>query len=85
MNEHLAAGYDVLVWKDDDGDIVCCAYTELGTRWLRAFIPSYEVGDIAQILAPPEEFARLVPDNVLVGRYTTDTKRVLPLVGPLLQ
>lgn len=85
MNERLASGYDVVVWKDEDDDVVCCAYTKEGARWLRTMYPKYRKGQILQIIASPEQFSRRIPHDILVGRYTTDTHRVLPLEGVRLQ
>lgn len=79
MNEDLAAGYDALVWIDQDGDVVCCAYTEGGARFLRSVLPGYRRGDIMQILSHPDEFTAAIPKKIIIGKVNPDDGKVYTL------
>lgn len=76
--------YDILVWIDDDGDVVCSNLTERGYGFLRTLTTDFEDGQVLQIMCTPEEFANQVPDNVLVGMRMHPSGKVVPMEHPLL-
>ena len=74
-----AKGYDIVVWIDDDGDIVTKSYTHAGTLTLKAMVPDYEHGYVAQIHCDPKEFMAEVPHLVTVGMLDFSTKKLVPM------
>lgn len=76
--------YDVLVWIDDDGDVVCNSLSAEGLAFLRSLDPSYEEHQILQIMCRPDEFANLVPNNVLVGMRRSPSGKIVPMEHPRL-
>jgi len=80
-----ATGYDIVVWVDQDGDIVARGFTKLGHSTLRAFVNKYRAGDIVQIYCNPEEFTDELASNVRVGALNSNTGRIGPLLSPRLQ
>lgn len=81
----LARGYDILVWMDNEGDVVCCGYTVIGERFLKEVQPGYENGDVLQILSDPDMFRETCPTHISVGLVSPNTNKVYPMVTPLLQ
>lgn len=73
-----ARGYDVLVWIDQDGDIVSSAYTRKGVEALRKMVPAYLDGDIMEILIHPEEFSHMMKEY-RVGFIEYTSKKVMPM------
>ena len=65
-----AKGFDVVVWVDTDGDIVCRAFTPGGDEYLKNLVNHYERSDIVQIYSDPEEFYKSVPPDLVVGLLT---------------
>lgn len=78
-------GYDILVWLDEEMDVVCCGYTEAGETFLRTIYPPYTNGDILEIISHPEEFKASIPFNINVGLRNYRTNKVAPMDGPRLQ
>lgn len=76
--------YDVLVWIDEDGDVVCDSRTREGTEFLCTIHPSYEMGQILQIMCTPEEFANHLPSGILVGLKRHPSGNIVPMAHPLL-
>ena len=85
MNDPLAVGYDVLIWIDEDGDIVCKAYTPEGDQFLLKLWPTYQKGDIMEIVSSPEEFFAAVPPDLNVGHTDLFGRVVKPFAFPRLQ
>lgn len=76
--------YDILVWIDGDGDVVCKDLTPAGLRCLQRIHPTYNSGQILQILCTPEAFAEVIPEDVLVGLQMHPSKRVVAMGRPQL-
>lgn len=77
-------GYDVLVWIDGDGDVVCSGYTAGGNEFLRTICPQYKTGQVLEIISPPEEFRKHIPPKVKVGLVSPGTKKITSMFhGPL--
>ncbi len=76
MNERRAAGYDIVVWIDEDGDAVCGAFTRAGEQWLQTIVGTYRKGDIMIIHSPPNVFEASIPEHLRVGYENPDTKRI---------
>lgn len=74
-----AQGYDIVVWSDKDGDIVCRAFTPAGDKALRAFVNKYHRGDLVQIYMPPEKFEAELPEGITVGLLNPKSKKVVPM------
>jgi hypothetical protein len=74
-----AKGFDIVVWKDKDGDIVGRAFTPAGDKALRAFVNEYHKGDIVVIYCHPDEFMAELPKSILVGILADQNKKVVPL------
>lgn len=74
-----AEGFDIVVWSDKDGDIVCRAFTPAGDRALRAFVNKYHRGDIVQIYMPPEQFEAELPEGIHVGLLNPRRKKVVAM------
>lgn len=84
-SDKKAKGYDVLVWIDEEGDIVCRAYTEGGTRFLQAMDKRYIQGDVLEIISHPEEFKKNIPPMLKVGSISPKSKKVTKMSTPGLQ
>jgi hypothetical protein len=63
----LAKGYDLLIWVDEEGDVVCFAYTKQGQEFLKQAHEDYKKGDVIEILAHPSDFRKLLPPGIRVG------------------
>lgn len=73
-----AEGYDVVVWVDNDGDIVARGFTHLGHKQLKGFVNSYHPGDIVQIYCEPDEFIAEFSPETTVGMLNSRTKKIGP-------
>ena len=80
-----AIGYDIVVWVDEDGDIVARGFSPLGHKTLRGFVNKYRPGDIVQIYCSPEEFEADIPDGVHVGTLNSTTGKIDSMKAPRLQ
>lgn len=80
-----AEGYDILIWIDEEGDVVSRAYTDQGTKFLQAMDKRYVQGDILEIISHPEEFKKHLPPMLKVGSISPKTKRVSKMVTQGLQ
>jgi len=76
-NKRVAQGYDIVVWVDDDGDIVAKAFTKYGHNTLRKFVSDYRNGDIVEIYCDPDQFMKEVDETVSIGTLTTKGEIVL--------
>lgn len=74
-----AAGFDIVVWSDDEGDVVARAFTPAGDRALKAFVNKYEKGAIVIIYCHPEEFQQEIPKGTIVGLLSPRAKKVVPM------
>lgn len=83
--ERQAKGYDVLVWIDEEGDVVCRAYTDEGTDFLRGMDNRYVRGDVLEIISHPDEFKKHIPPKLKVGSIAPRSRKVTPLVHSMLQ
>jgi hypothetical protein len=71
--------YDILVWIDEDGDVVCQCQSQRGHEVLQELDPTAEYGDTLQIMCAPEEFERRVPGGLRVGLVMHPSKTVVPM------
>lgn len=78
-------GYDCLIWIDEDGDVVTCAYTEAGTKFLQQMDKRYRMGDVLEIVSHPEEFKKHVPPVLRVGSISPKSKKVSRMLPQGLQ
>jgi hypothetical protein len=85
MNERLAAGYDILIWVDGDGDVVCCGYSRDAQDFLRSISANYTNGDILEIISHPDEFFAATPHDFNIGYVSAFGRVVKPLTGTRLQ
>jgi hypothetical protein len=74
-----AKGFDIVVWKDKDGEIVGRAFTTQGHKALKAFVNEYRKGDIVSIYCHPDEFIAELPKTILVGILSERSKKVVPM------
>jgi hypothetical protein len=65
-----------LIWIDEDGDVVCQAYTEAGTKFLQQMDKRYAMGDVLEIVTHPEEFKKHIPPMLKVGSISPASKKV---------
>jgi hypothetical protein len=72
-------GFDIVIWVDNDGDIVCRALTDLGHESIRKLVNDYQRGDIVQIYTSPEDFQAEMPDNLAIGMLSERAKKVVPI------
>lgn len=84
-NSPAGAGYDVLVWVDDEGDVVCCGYTRKGQNFLRTLNRDYNNGDIMELVGHPRAFKAQIPNNIQVGLLMRPSGKIKPMDGPRLQ
>jgi hypothetical protein len=70
-----AKGYDIVVWVDEEGDIVTRAFTKRGDNALKTFVNEYSKGDIVQIYSSPTEFEASLPNTLAVGYLTSKGMR----------
>lgn len=77
--------YDVIIWIDEDGDIVCRGITRRGEEFLQTLYEPYKMFDILEILSHPEEFQAMVPSDVRVGTVHPESKKVFPFSPQALQ
>lgn len=80
-----ARGYDILIWIDEEGDVVCRSYTGSGTDFLQTMDKRYMQGDVLEIISHPEEFKKHLPPKLKVGSISPVTKKVSRLVTVELQ
>ena len=80
-----AEGYDVLIWIDEDGDVVSRAYTSRGEQLLKTMDQRYVLGDVLEIITHPETFKKHVPPTIRVGNIHPKTKKVTRMVTQELQ
>lgn len=78
-------GYDVLVWMDEDKDIVCQSYTEKGTEFLKTLDKRYAEGDVLEIISHPDEFKAHIPPNLVVGSISPRTNKITKMTAGQLQ
>jgi hypothetical protein len=78
-SQRAAAGFDIVVWVDNDGDIVCRAFTSPGHKAIRKLVNDYRRGDIVQIYNSPEEFQAEMPESLAIGMLQKQSKKVVPL------
>lgn len=78
-------GYDILVWIDEDEDVVAQAYTEEGATFLKSMDGRYNRGDVLEIISHPDEFKRHVPPRLKIGSISPVTNKVSRMVTPPLQ
>jgi hypothetical protein len=83
--ERQARGYDCLIWIDEEGDVVCRAYTDAGTKFLQQMDKRYEKGDVLEIITHPEEFKKHIPPMLKIGSISPNTKKVSRMVTQGLQ
>ena len=69
-------GYDIVVWADEDGDIVCSGYTERGDKALKKLCGEYSSGTVMEILIPPTEFFRSMPKKLKLGLLNPETDKI---------
>lgn len=84
-SEKQAKGYDILIWIDEEGDVVCQAYTESGTKFLQTMDQRYILGDVLEIVTHPEVFKKHIPPMLRVGNISPKTKRVSRMITQGLQ
>lgn len=65
-----AENYDIVVWVDEEGDIVARGFSDTGHTALRRYVNEYQRGDIVQIYVPPKEFEADMPTDLTVGLLT---------------
>lgn len=75
-SKNQAKGYDILIWIDEEGDVVCRSYTENGTKFLQAMDKRYLQGDVLEIISHPEEFKKHIPPMLKVGSISPKSKKV---------
>lgn len=80
-----AKGYDVLIWIDEEGDVVCRSYTEGGTKFLQTMDKRYLQGDVLEIVSHPEVFKKHIPPMLKVGSISPGTKKVTRMLIQGLQ
>lgn len=79
-----AEGYDVLIWLDDDGDIMLRAYTEQGEDFLVNYCEDYSRGDLVELSdIHPEEFAVEIPTAVMAGFLNSEDGVIYTLPKPV--
>lgn len=76
-SKRVAKGFDVVVWVDNDGDIVAKAFTPRGHNSLRKFVSDYHNGDIVEIYCDPDAFMKELEDEVALGTLNQHGKVVL--------
>ena len=72
-------GFDLVVWKDDDGEIVCRAFTLTGHKALKQFVNKYRKGDLVVIYCDPKQFEEELEKDVIVGLLHPKSKKVVPM------
>lgn len=78
-SKRQAAGFDIVVWVDKEGDVVCRAFTDPGHKAIRQLVDEYHKGDIVQIYNSPDEFQAEMPDDLAIGMLQRGSKKVVPL------
>lgn len=71
--------WDILVWIDEDGDVVCRAQSSFGLTHLQTMYPNCQTEDILQILCTPDQFRNALPEGMLVGLVMEPNKKVVPM------
>lgn len=71
-----AKGYDLIVWLNEDGEVLTKSYSLMGEVILRGMTPNYEPGDVLEILVHPDEFNRDIPPSARVGYVDPHTNRL---------
>lgn len=73
----LAKGYDVLIWVDDDNDLVCAGFTEHGIQQLREAVGGhYDDESSVVICVHPQEFAAIFDKETKIGIVNHDRSAV---------
>lgn len=72
----LAAGYDILIWVGEEGEILTQAYSLMGDVVLHSMFDDYSSGDTLEILVSPEDFSEDIPPTARVGYVDPTTNKV---------
>lgn len=67
-----ANGYDIVLWLDNDGDIIASPYTPAGEEFIRKLQPDWKPGVHMTVQASPKRFFKCVPDGITVGLMKLD-------------
>lgn len=71
-----ANGYDLLVWMDEEGNVLTKSYSLMGEVILRSMTEDYSSGDVLEILIHPDEFTKDIPPTARVGYVDPRTARI---------
>ncbi len=72
-----AAGYDLMVWVGDAGDVLTRSYSQRGVLALQALAgPKYKDGDVLEIVCQPEEFTSQIIPTAVVGYIDPRTNTI---------
>ena len=82
--KEMAKGYDILIWMEPGGEILCCGYTTDGEEFLRDIEPTYNNGDVLELLVSPQLFELRVYDHLRIGGISPRTNKVHPFTPGLL-
>lgn len=85
MASLTTAQIDLLIFIDEDGDVMCRAYTREGEDFLRSLHEGYERPGALEILVHPEEFQSHVVPGLRVGIMHPGTKIITLMTPPRLQ
>lgn len=82
----LSKGYDILIWIDDDGDIVCSSFSPKGFEVMKMMTGGFYTEDTTVIICVhPEEFVSMLPDKTRVGIVSRDHSTVTEMSKNMLQ
>jgi hypothetical protein len=71
--------WDIIVWFDEDDDVVCKAYTDMGQDFMRMLFEGIRGDETVEILMNPDEFVARVGDTLNVGFKSPQTGIIHPM------
>ncbi len=77
-------GYDLIVYIDHEGDVVCRALTEIGRDFMRMLFPGIDGTEIVELYMGPDEFIARVGNTLSVGYRGQTGTRFQPMKAKVL-
>lgn len=76
-------GYDIVIWADDEGNIVAKSYTILGEVAFHGLLPDHRMGQLVIMdeLTQPDDFFRQMPPGIRIGAMNPITGNIHLQIG----
>lgn len=75
----MTKDYDIVVWIDEDGDVVFAGFTPAAKAFIDAMYPEFTRFDTLVVEGTPEEFAETICPTLRIGCVQFGTNKVFKL------